>query len=270
MADKVRFVCRMTEHDTDLAPGEKRSGPQNHRTIDRVTRILEEVVYNPGITFSELARSLDTAKSSMHGFLQGLLANGWLYEEKGRFFLGAAVYGLTLASGHIQAGIVTHDDLDRLREKSGVGVYLGVRAGDYLIYVSMAGDDPATDFYARSNIRRKLMMTAGGKAILAEETDMSVNQYLRRQTDVDKAEIQEFLQQLQEIRTTRVAFNWTQGKTRFALGASLRNRAGDPMASLTLVASQQKMLPRREELTQMLLDEVQRLEARQFRQGVGG
>ena len=51
--------------------------PMNHRTVDRVTRILEEVVYMPGMTFAELARALDAPKSSVHGFLSGLLAQGW-------------------------------------------------------------------------------------------------------------------------------------------------------------------------------------------------
>jgi DNA-binding IclR family transcriptional regulator len=76
--------------------------PQNHRTVDRVTRILEQVVYNPGMTFAELARALDAPKSSVHGFVQGLLANGWLYETNRRFYLGPAVYALTLARGHIR------------------------------------------------------------------------------------------------------------------------------------------------------------------------
>jgi hypothetical protein len=56
--------------------------PDTHRTIDRVTRILEEVVYAPGLTFSELVRALGASKSSVHGFIQGLLAKGWLYEEQ--------------------------------------------------------------------------------------------------------------------------------------------------------------------------------------------
>ncbi len=43
--------------------------PQNHRTVDRVTRILEEVVYNPGMTFAELARALGAPKSSVYGFI---------------------------------------------------------------------------------------------------------------------------------------------------------------------------------------------------------
>jgi len=39
--------------------------PQSHRTVDRVTQILEEVVYKPGMTFAELARALSAPKSSV-------------------------------------------------------------------------------------------------------------------------------------------------------------------------------------------------------------
>src|SRR5258705_8363649 len=91
--------------------------PQNHRTVDRVTRILEEVVYNPGMTFAEIVRALGAAKSSIHGFIRGLVAKGWIYEDQHRFYLGPAVYGLTLASGHIRAGLVTHAHLVALHAK---------------------------------------------------------------------------------------------------------------------------------------------------------
>src|SRR4249920_1212498 len=90
--------------------------PQNHRTIDRVTQILEQVVYNPGMTFAELARALDAPKSSVHGFIRGLLATGWLYEDKHQFYIGPAMYGLTLATGHIRAGLVTETDLAALHD----------------------------------------------------------------------------------------------------------------------------------------------------------
>ena len=154
--------------------------PQNHRTIDRVTRILEEVVYNPGMTFAELVRALDAAKSSVHGFISGLLANGWLYQEQHRFYLGPAVYGLTMASGHIRAGLVTHEDLVALEQETGVAAFLGVQAGDHLIYIAEAGSDHVAGFEARSNIRRTLLITAGGKALLAERSEAERESYLRR------------------------------------------------------------------------------------------
>ena len=156
--------------------------PQNHRTVDRVTRILEEVVYNPGMTFAELVRALDAPKSSVHGFIRGLLAKGWLHQEQHRFYLGPAVYGLTLASGHIRAGLVTQQDLAALHEETGLPAYLGVQAGDHLIYVAEAGSDPVGRFDAQSNIRRTLLATAGGKALLAERRDAERESYLRRRS----------------------------------------------------------------------------------------
>src|SRR2546422_6851686 len=99
--------------------------PPHHRTVDRITGILETVVYRPGITFSELARALDAPKGSVHGLISGLLATGWLYEEEHRFHLGPAVYALMLAGGHIRAGLVTHADLALLHEQTGAAVFLG-------------------------------------------------------------------------------------------------------------------------------------------------
>ena len=46
-------------------------------------------VWVPGMTFGELARALDAPKSSVHGFMSGLLAQGWLYEADHRLYLRA-------------------------------------------------------------------------------------------------------------------------------------------------------------------------------------
>ena len=154
--------------------------PQNHRTIDRVTRILEEVVYNPGMTFAELVRALDAAEELGPRLHRGLLASGWLHQDQHRFYLGPAVYGLTLASGHIRAGLVTHEDLVALHEETGVAAFLGVQAGDHLIYIAEAGSDHVAGFEARSNIRRTLLITAGGKALLAARSEAERESYLRR------------------------------------------------------------------------------------------
>ena len=112
---------------------------QSHRTVDRVTHILEEVVYNPGITFAELVRALDAAKSSVHGFTRGLLARGWLYQEQGRFDLGPQWVSPWRAAH--PSGLVTHD-LAELHKVAGVP-RLGCRRP--LIYIAEAGSDPSPD-----------------------------------------------------------------------------------------------------------------------------
>lgn len=228
---------------------------QTHRTIDRVTRIVEEVVYKPGITFAELVRALDAAKSSVHGFIRGLLAKGWLYEDQKRFYLGPAVYSLTLASGRIRAGLVTHEDLEALHRETGVAVFLGVRAGDHLIYVAEAGSDHVAGFEARSNIRRTLLVTAGGKALLASRPDAEREAYLRRLGPESAELVDKFLSEYEQIRKTRIATN-VQGTGRFGIATTVHNRFGEAVASVTLVAPTADVQPRAKHLSKVLLRHV--------------
>ena len=230
--------------------------PHNHRTVDRVTRILEEVVYKPGMTFAELARALDAPKSSVHGFLSGLLAKGWLYEFNRQYFLGPAVYGLTMASGHIRAGLVNHSDLVALNQETKFAVFLGVPAGDHLIYVSEAGSDDVVGFEARSNIRRTLLATAGGKALLAAWSASDREAYLRRRPPAEAEQVEMFLHELKEIERTRIATNVRLSGTRFALGTSVRNQAGDPVAAITLVGPIAEVQPRAARLSKVLIRHV--------------
>lgn len=230
--------------------------PQPHRTVNRVARILEEVVYKPGMTFAELTRALDAAKSSVHGFISGLLAKGWLYEENHRFYLGPAVYGLTLASGHIRAGMVTHADLVALHEATGLAVFLGVQAGDYLIYIAEAGSDAVAGFEARSNIRRTLLVTAGGKALLAERPDAERDAYLRRRSAEDPQLVEIFLDEYEGIKRTRIATNVRLSGTRFAIGTTVHNQAGEAVAAITILGPTADVQPRVKKLSQMLIRHV--------------
>jgi len=230
--------------------------PQNHRTVDRVTKILEEVVYRPGMTFGELTRAVDAPKSSVHGFISGLLANGWLYEQNRRFYLGPAVYGLTLASGQIRAGLVTHSDLEEIHEATGLAVFLGVLAGEHLIYVAEVGSDPVVGFDARSNIRRMPLATAGGKVLLAERPDAEREAYLRRRGPDEADLVQQFLEELEQIQKTRIATNVRQGGARSAIATVIRNPSGDAVASITLVGAASDVQPRVKKLSKLLLDRV--------------
>jgi DNA-binding IclR family transcriptional regulator len=251
------------EHDADKTPIELDSRPtgsgrmpHNHRTVDRVTRILEEVVYRPGMTFGELARAVDAPKSSVHGFISGLLAQGWLYEADRRFYLGPAVYALTLAGGHIRAGSVTHADLEALHEESGAAVFLGIQAGEHLIYIAEVGSDPVVGFDARSNIRRRLLATAGGKALLAARSDVEREAYLRRRGPEEAELVRGFLEELGEIRATRIATNIRQGGIRFAIATTLANQSGEAVASVTLVGPTGDLQPREQKLRKLLLRHV--------------
>ncbi|WP_243858390.1 IclR family transcriptional regulator [Mycobacterium sp. DL440] len=231
-------------------------GPQRHRTVDRVTRILEEVVYNPGISFTELAHVLDAPKSSVHGFIRGLLANGWLHEIDRGFFVGPAVYGLATASGNVWAGMVSQARLLALSDDAGLATFLGVQAGDHLIYIAAAGTDPVADYDARSNIRRGLLTTAGGNALLAAMSEAERISYLHRHQAEHPELIQQFLVQLDEIRRTGIVTNvWGSG-SRFAIATAVFNQSGEAVAEVTLVGPKDTVQPRVEELSRILLRHV--------------
>lgn len=244
-------------------------GPQNHRTVDRVTQILEEVTYHPGITFAELARALDAPKSSVHGFVRGLLAKGWVYESEKRFYVGPAIYGLTLASGQMQAGSVTQDDLDTLHDLTGLSVFLGVQAGDHLIYVSVAGADAHARFTARTQLRRDLLAAAGGKVLLAEKSDTERDSYLRRRPAQDDEAVAQFLGEYRDIKKTGIATNTRHGGAQFALATAVRNQFGEAVSELTLVGPTAEMRKKEAKLRATLLDYVGRLAPRAHRTAGG-
>jgi DNA-binding IclR family transcriptional regulator len=230
--------------------------PRHHRTIDRVTRLLEVVVYQPGVGFAELARTLDAPKSSVHGFIQGLLANGWLFEHERRFYLGPAVHALTLASGHIRAGLITQADLAALHEVVHVPIFVGVQAGDHLVYITQMGAEALAGLEARTNIRRPLLATAGGKVLLAARSHPERDAYLRRYSAEYPEEFEAFLVEFEEIRRSRIATHLRLHGRRFALAAAVSNQSEHAVASVTLVGPTTELQPRKEELSELLLAHV--------------
>ena len=246
----------MTEAKQTRPAARPKADPKTHRTVDRVTQIVEEVVYHPGMSFAELVRALGAAKSSVHGFIRGLLAKGWLYEEDHRFYLGPALYGLTLASGHIRAGLVQHADLIALHQETRLAVALGVRAGDHLIYVDEAGSDYLAGFEARSNIRRTLLVTAGGKALLAARPEAERDAYLRRRSADERDQAERFLAEYDQIRKTRIATNTGQRGSRFGVATTVHNRSGEAVASITLVGPTAEVEPRMQKLSKLLIKHV--------------
>ncbi|MBU6497259.1 MAG: helix-turn-helix domain-containing protein [Rhodospirillales bacterium] len=230
--------------------------PQHHRTVDRVTEILEQVVYNPGLTFAQLARALNAPKSSVYGFIRGLLAKGWLYEEDRGFYLGPAVHGLTLASGHIRAGMVSHADVAALHEATGTAVFLGVPAGEYLIYIAEAGADAISGIEAQRNIRRTLLGTAGGKALLAARPDRELEAFLRSHSAEGREVLESFLGEYQDIRRTGIATNIRLNGTRFAIATTVRDKSGKAVASVTLLGPTEMVKPQMKALSETLRKHV--------------
>jgi DNA-binding IclR family transcriptional regulator len=234
----------------------------SHQTISRVVRILEEAVYRPGSTYAEITRAVGAPKSSVYGFIRGLLSVDWLIDQDHRLYLGPAFYSLAIASGHVRAGMVAPGDLDTLHRETGLTAFVGVLAGEHLIYIAEAGSDLMASFEARSNIRRRPLATAGGKALLAFMPETELEAYLRRIPAASTQEISDFLQSCQTIRETGVAVNVSPERARAAVATVIRNAKGQGIASLTLVGPSTQVLPRVEALSALLRERVREWQAR--------
>jgi DNA-binding IclR family transcriptional regulator len=228
----------------------------SHQTINRVTRILEEVVYRPGSTYAEITRAIGAPKSSVYGFIRGLISVDWLFERDHRLYLGPALFSLAIASGHIRAGLVTPADLDSLHRATGLTVFVGIRAGDHLIYISEAGSDLMAGFEARTNIRRNLLDTAGGKAMLATLPEAELESYLRSRPPEQRDQVYAFVQEVGAIRESQIAVNVNDARARTGMATVLRDISGRVVASVTLVGTSPLVLPRLDLLSELLITHV--------------
>ena len=180
-----------------------------HRTVDRVTGILEIVSLSPrGVTLAELAAALDAAKSSVQELTNGLLARGYLTEEEHRFHLGPGPFILAARANKLAALALDHRFVAELSKVLGCAILVGVRVGDAIVFVDHAGEEsPGLTFAARTHARRPLYTSAAGKTLLANVPDDEMYRLLDLASPEQAGEIRQFLAELPEIRSRRLAFN---------------------------------------------------------------
>jgi DNA-binding IclR family transcriptional regulator len=180
-----------------------------HRTVDRVIQILETVSLSPrGVTLAELAVALDAAKSSVQELSNGLLARGYLIEEERRFHLGPGPFILASRANKLAALSLDHRFVAELGKVLGCTVLVGVRVGDAIVFTDYVGEESSNlTFVARTHARRPLYTSAAGKTLLANVPDDERYRLLDLAGPQQAGEVRQFLAELPEIRSRRLAFN---------------------------------------------------------------
>ncbi len=214
-----------------------------HRTVDRVTGILETVSLSPrGVTLAELATALGAAKTSLAELTNGLLARGYLIEEEHRFHLGPGPFILASRANKLAALSLDHEIVAELGKALGCPVLVGVRVGDAMIFTDYTGQEsPSLTFAARTHARRPLYTSAAGKILLANVPDDEMHRLLdiagpQHAGDVRQflTDVRQFLTELPEIRSRRLAFN--RGATiadAFVVATPLLARDGRMIAAIS-------------------------------------
>lgn len=142
---------------------------EGHRTVSRVVRILEVVARrHDGVTLLELCRELDAPRSSVHGFVRGLVVEGYLEERDGSggYVLGVGAHTLLASSGTSLLEIV-RPVMRELRDRLTETVTLSVPVGRDISYVSSIQPAHPITYSPRLHTRRHPWPTSTGKIFLA-------------------------------------------------------------------------------------------------------
>jgi DNA-binding IclR family transcriptional regulator len=212
-----------------------------HRTVDRVVQILDTVSLSPrGVTLTELAATLDAAKSSVQELTNGLLARGYLIEEERRFHLGPAPFILAARANKTAALSLDHQFVAELADTLGCTILVGVRVGDAVVFVDHVGEDsPSLTFVARTQARRPLYTSAAGKTLLANIPDDEMYRLLDLAGPDHADAVRQFLTELPDIRSRGLAFN--RGTTlpgAFVVATPLLAPDGNVIAAISAAVQQ--------------------------------
>ncbi|MEU7581289.1 IclR family transcriptional regulator C-terminal domain-containing protein [Streptomyces sp. NPDC041068] len=234
--------------------------PREHRTVSRVTGILECVSRRGGARMQELADVLEAPKSSVFGLVKGLVSTGYLVEEQGVYRLGPALGDLLPSPSPDLAGAAL-PTLEALRDHFGETAMLGTAVGDSLVYATAAESHQLIRYSAPLRTRRPLYPPSAGKVLLAHRPPSWRDRYLRTLIG-DPAALDAARAELAEVRAAGVAFN--RGETLPDVTAAARPVlvGGRLRAVIAVAGPTSRTAPRLPDIADALAEAVRSVAAR--------
>lgn len=191
---------------------------KSHRTVSRVTAILELAAERPGVRLATLAAALDAPKSSVFGLVKGLVSTGYLVEEAGGYHLGPAL-GSLLAAERPDLADAARPSLEELRDTFGETAMIGTAVGESVVYTAAAESRQLIRYSAPLRVRRPLYPPSAGKVLLASWPARRREAYLRSILD-DPEAFERARHELERVGVEEVATN--RGETLPDVSAAAR------------------------------------------------
>lgn len=225
---------------------------REHRTVSRVTTILEAVAARAPLRMHEIATALAAPKSSVFGLVKGLVATGYLVEDEDGFRLGPALGNLLTRSGPDLAA-AARPVLDELRDRFGETAMLGVVVGTSLIYVAAAESTLPIRYSAPLRVRRPLYPPSAGKVLLAQWSPRRRDGYLQSLA-LGTEGFERARAELDTVRRDGVAFN--RGETLPDVSAVARPVlvGGAAVAAVAVAGPTGRITPQLEAIADVLAD----------------
>lgn len=178
---------------------------QGHRTVSRVTNILELAARNPhGVRLAEIATELDAPRSSLFGLVKGLVANGYLRDDGGTYTIGPAISALLVAQSNLERAARTV--MEELHNKFDETITLVSLVGDSIVPTEAIESTQAIRYMPTLRVRRPLYPTSAGKCYLANASERFRETYLAAHTP-DYATREHIRQDLRTVKEQGGAIN---------------------------------------------------------------
>lgn len=250
----------MTSNDSRL---------RSPQSVTRVIRILEALCASPApMSLADLSRALATPKSSLAALLRGLAEEDFVVPLEGAYRLGPGAFGLGSALAEarrrLQSSDLIRGGMRRLAERSGETVLFAVRDrdGDSMTYVDMIESRNSVRFAVSIGDRRPLYCTAGGRMLLAADSDETRQRYLRRlkpvqrtaRTETAKARLAEAITAAAEAGVAQTVDQASEGVTGTA--SLIREATGSVIGALIVAAPSSRLEDRREALARLVREEA--------------
>ena len=165
---------------TDAAP-EARSGIQ---VIERMMKLLDVLSYHPDpVSLKQLALETGLHPSTAHRILAAMATSGFVERaDPGTYRLGIRLLELgNVVKSRISIREAAMPLMQRLHQKLGESVNLGVRQGDEIVYVERTSSGRASVRVVHLvGARAPLHVTAVGKLYLAEDGPQKLREYAKR------------------------------------------------------------------------------------------
>lgn len=212
-------------------------------TVQKAIRILDTLAEGTDLGLSEIARTLELPKSSVHSILETLRAEKIVERDdaSGRYHLGVKLVELgNRACLELDICRIAAPFLQGLNVEFDETVHLTVLDRDEVLYVDCIESKRRLRTYSVIGVRAPLYCTSVGKAILAFQKDDEIRRILRekghpRITANTIYTEEELFAEIQRIRELGYAVDDMEHEEHLrCVGAPIRNARGEVFASLSL------------------------------------
>jgi DNA-binding IclR family transcriptional regulator len=249
-----------------LTEDRRMNSPQS---VTRVINILEALCASPTpVSLADLSRALGTPKSSLAALLRGLAVADLVAASDGTYRLGRGAFGLGSAlleaRRRLQSSDLVREGMRRLVDRSGETVLFAVRdaGAPSMTYVEVVESHNAVRFAVSVGDRRPLYCTAGGRVLLAAQSELDLRRYFKRlkpqrftvHTETDKRRLADAVEDARKAGVAQTVDQAADGVTGTA--SAIRDATGTPIGALIVAAPSSRSQDRVDRLVRLVREEA--------------